>query len=44
MRAGHVLATQVSVMDTAATPLFALGLDVPADWEGQPVTEAFVEQ
>jgi hypothetical protein len=28
-------------MDTAATAAFALGLPIPADWDGVPVYEAF---
>jgi arylsulfatase A-like enzyme len=31
----------LSTMDTAATALFALGLDVPADWTGRAVGRAF---
>ncbi|RIK32313.1 MAG: hypothetical protein DCC56_00460 [Anaerolineae bacterium] len=35
------LTTQVHTMDTAATAAFALGLDIPAEWDGVPVYEAF---
>lgn len=35
------LTTPVRTMDTAATALWLLGVPVPADWEGRPVTEAF---
>jgi predicted AlkP superfamily pyrophosphatase or phosphodiesterase len=35
------LATQVHTMDTAATAAHALGLPIPAEWDGVPVTEAF---
>ena len=35
------LTTIVHTMDTAATAAFALGLDVPAEWDGVPVYEAF---
>ena len=35
------LTTLVHTMDTAATAAFALGLPVPADWDGVPVYEAF---
>ena len=36
-----VLTTQVHTMDTAATAAFALGLPLPAEWDGVPVYEAF---
>lgn len=35
------LSTQVYIMDTAATTAFALGLPLPAEWDGTPVYEAF---
>jgi len=35
------LSTAVHTMDTAATAAFALGLDIPADWDGVPIYEAF---
>ncbi len=35
------LTTQVHTMDTAATAAFALGLEIPAEWDGVPVYEAF---
>jgi predicted AlkP superfamily pyrophosphatase or phosphodiesterase len=35
------LTTQVHTMDTAATAAFALGLTIPAEWDGVPVMEAF---
>ena len=35
------LTTTVHTMDTAATAAFALGLDIPAEWDGIPVYEAF---
>jgi predicted AlkP superfamily pyrophosphatase or phosphodiesterase len=35
------LETQVYIMDTAATVAFALGLPIPAEWDGSPVYEAF---
>jgi predicted AlkP superfamily pyrophosphatase or phosphodiesterase len=31
----------VHIMDTAATAAFALGLPIPAEWDGVPVFEAF---
>jgi len=35
------LTTLVHTMDTAATAAFVLGLTIPAEWDGVPVTEAF---
>lgn len=35
------LGTSVHTMDTAATAAFALGLPLPAEWDGVPVYEAF---
>jgi len=35
------LTTQVLTTDTAATAAFALGLPIPPEWDGVPVTEAF---
>ena len=35
------LTTRVHTMDTAATAASALGLPIPADWDGVPVYEAF---
>lgn len=35
------LTTLVYTMDTAATAAFALGLPIPAEWDGVPVYEAF---
>lgn len=40
VRTGGALAP-VHTMDTAATVLWLLGVDVPADWSGRPVAEAF---
>jgi arylsulfatase A-like enzyme len=39
--AGAPIEVPVSIMDTAATAVWGLGLAVPADWEGRPVVEAF---
>lgn len=36
-----MLTTLVHTMDTAATAAFALGLPIPAEWDGVPVYEAF---
>lgn len=41
VRAGHVLSRQVRLTDTAATALWALGIEPPASWDGHPVLEAF---
>jgi arylsulfatase A-like enzyme len=35
------LNTTVHTMDTAATAAFALGLEIPSEWDGVPVYEAF---
>ena len=35
------LITTVHTMDTAATAAFSLGLDLPSEWDGVPVYEAF---
>jgi len=35
------LMTTVHTMDTAATAAFALGLEIPGEWDGVPVYEAF---
>jgi arylsulfatase A-like enzyme len=35
------LASPVHIMDTAATAAYALGLPIPAEWDGVPVYEAF---
>lgn len=35
------LTTQVHTLDTATTAAFALGLDIPTEWDGVPVYEAF---
>jgi arylsulfatase A-like enzyme len=35
------LTTTVHTMDTAATAAFALGLELPTEWDGVPVYEAF---
>lgn len=39
--AGGHLAAGIRTMDTAATALWLLGLDVPAQWAGRPVLAAF---
>jgi predicted AlkP superfamily pyrophosphatase or phosphodiesterase len=35
------LQTPVHTMDTAATAAYALGLPIPAEWDGVPILEAF---
>jgi hypothetical protein len=37
----RVLTSPIHTMDTAATAAFALGLDIPAEWDGVPVYEAY---
>ena len=39
--AGVPIDVPVSIMDTAATAVWGLGLTVPPDWDGRPVVEAF---
>jgi arylsulfatase A-like enzyme len=41
VRGGSQLPVRVRTMDTAATALWLLGLAVPADWDGVPVSEGF---
>jgi arylsulfatase A-like enzyme len=38
---GVPIEVPVSIMDTAATAAWGLGLVVPAEWDGRPVVEAF---
>jgi predicted AlkP superfamily pyrophosphatase or phosphodiesterase len=42
VKRGHILNDSIRTMDTAATALWALGIDTPPDWEGKPVKDAFV--
>jgi hypothetical protein len=39
--AGITLQSEIITYDTAATVLYALGLPIPASWDGQPVMEIF---
>lgn len=39
--AGTPIDVPVSIIDTAPTALWALGSDIPSDWDGRPVVEAF---
>jgi predicted AlkP superfamily pyrophosphatase or phosphodiesterase len=41
VKVGLTLPSRISTMDTAATALWALGVKIPAGWQGQPVREAF---
>ncbi|MFA9478126.1 alkaline phosphatase family protein [Phycisphaerales bacterium AB-hyl4] len=41
VRQGHVIQSPVSIIDTAATALHALGLPRPDAWDGKPVDEIF---
>ena len=42
VRPGYVITAPVTTYDTAATALWLLGVPVPADFDGKPVTSAFV--
>ncbi|MEW5957770.1 MAG: alkaline phosphatase family protein [Chloroflexota bacterium] len=39
--AGVTLQSDITVYDTAATALYALGLPLPPEWDGRPVLEIF---
>jgi predicted AlkP superfamily pyrophosphatase or phosphodiesterase len=41
VRSGAVLPFGIRTTDTAATALWLLGLPVPSEWSGHPVTQAF---
>lgn len=41
VRPGFVIKNNVHTCDTAATALWLLGVPVPRDWHGKPVTSAF---
>ena len=41
IQSNKALTALVHTMDTAATAAFALGLSIPAEWDGVPVYEAF---
>jgi arylsulfatase A-like enzyme len=41
VRAGYEIEGDVVIYDTAATVAWALGLALPAEWEGRPIVEAF---
>jgi arylsulfatase A-like enzyme len=38
---GLLLTRPVNTYDTAATALYALGLTIPENWDGQPILEIF---
>lgn len=42
VKASFTLPSAISTMDTAATALWALGVKVPSDWQGVPVTSAML--
>jgi len=41
IKAGHVIAQPVSILDTGATVLRTLGLETHTEWESKPVEEIF---
>ena len=41
VKPGLLTPSTVRTMDTAATVLWLLAIDRPADWTGQPVVDAF---
>jgi predicted AlkP superfamily pyrophosphatase or phosphodiesterase len=41
VKAGFEITEAVTTYDTAATALWLLGLEIPADWDGKPVRSAF---
>lgn len=42
VKPGHTITAAVDTYDTAATALWLLDVPLPADFDGQPVTEAFI--
>ncbi|MDZ4771172.1 MAG: alkaline phosphatase family protein [Chloroflexota bacterium] len=42
VRAGHTIARDVNLLDTAPTIAHLLGLSAPREWEGTPVVEALI--
>lgn len=44
VKPGHSITTRVTTYDTAATALWLLGIALPAEWDGSPVTSAFLEE
>lgn len=43
VKKGHTITGKVTTYDTAATALWLLDVPIPAEFDGKPVTEAFVE-
>ncbi len=43
VKSGTTIDAPVTTYDTAATALWLLGIEIPADWDGAPVTSAFQE-
>jgi predicted AlkP superfamily pyrophosphatase or phosphodiesterase len=41
---GITLESDIVMYDTAATALYALGLPIPEEWDGQPILEIFAEK
>lgn len=41
VKAGFEISDAVTTFDTAATALWLLGLEIPAEWDGKPVRSAF---
>ena len=41
VKPGHAITGPVTTYDTAATALYLLGLEIPKDWDGKAVVEAF---
>lgn len=41
---GRELQRSISIVDTAATAAYALGLETPKEWLGKPVREAFIRE
>jgi predicted AlkP superfamily pyrophosphatase or phosphodiesterase len=44
VKKNYSITSQVTTYDTAATALWLLGVPLPADFDGKPVTEAFEER
>lgn len=44
VKPGFTITDPVTTFDTAATALFLLGLEIPADWDGKPVKSAYVAE
>ncbi|MCB0213293.1 MAG: alkaline phosphatase family protein, partial [Anaerolineae bacterium] len=43
IRAGSTIEQDIVMYDTAATILYALGLPIPDQWDGKPITEIFIQ-